>query len=271
MNKLKTKVVIVGAGPAGLAAALYLKRFNIDFILLEKGAPGGKLNNISSISNFLSYENISGPDLAFKMFSQVSNLNINFINEEVLDIKEGFQIITENYDIDCEYVILANGVSIKNVNIKNYDKFLGHGVSTCAVCDGYLYKDKKIFVYGDSIHIDDEIKYLKSLSNEVIYLKDEKIISFEGDQKLNLIVTDKNKYPSDNCFIFLKENFNFNLEKFNLDFKNNHLLVNQNYETNYKKIYAIGDAIYKNLYQIVGAINDASIATIDIVKKIKNG
>lgn len=272
MKKLKTDVVIVGAGPAGMSMALYLKRANINFLLLEKGAPGGKLNNISNIDNILGIDSIQGPNLAFNMFNQISKLGISILNEEVIDIKDNFIVSTNESTIECKIVVLATGMSNKKVNIPNYDKLLHKGISSCAICDGFLYKNKKIAVIGNNEIAHKEYEYLKGLTSSIIFIdnKDEKVIEFIGNDHLTNIKTNKAIYEVDGAFIYTDEILNDNLLKnYQIEVFNSRLKVDQNFMSNINNIYAIGDVINKAIYQVVGAMNDASVASMSIIKKLR--
>ena len=272
MKKLKTNVVIIGAGPAGLALALYLKRAKIDFLLLEKAAPGGKLNNIATIDNYLGIKSITGPNLAFNMYQQITALGVEILNEEALKIEDGFLVHTSDSVIATKIVVLALGITMKKIAIPGYDKYFGHGISTCAICDGYLYRNKKIIVIGNNEIADKEYNYLKSLTSEIKRIDGvkEKILSFTGDKNLQFVTTTKQKYITDAAFVYSKESINYSLiDSLKITYENNRISVDKNYETSVHNCYAIGDVINKKIYQVIGAVNDASIASVDIIKKIR--
>lgn len=272
MKKLKTDVLIIGAGPAGMAMALYLKRAKVNCLLVEKTAPGGKLNNIAFINNYLGIKSITGPDLAVNMYQQIADIGVDIINEEVLRLSSGFLAYTSESEITAKIVVLAIGVTMTKLLVPGYDKYFGHGVSTCAVCDGFLYRNKKIVVIGNNDIANKEYNYLKSLSNNVRRIDgvNEKVISFIGDKKLTSITTTKKRYIVDAAFVYSKENINHILiDSLNVACRHNHIVVDANFETNVHNCFAIGDAIEKKIYQIVGAINDASIASLAIIKRLK--
>ena len=137
--------VIVGSGIAGMTAAIYLKRSNVNVLLLDYDAPGGLLNKISKIENYPGYTSISGPDLVYKIYEQINNLNIEIRYGKVLDIKDHI-ITTDIEKISANKIILAIGRKARKLentnNIKN--------ISYCALCDGNLYKDKVVAVVGYS-------------------------------------------------------------------------------------------------------------------------
>jgi len=275
MRTLKTDVTIIGAGSAGMALALYLKRAKINFILLEKYVPGGKLNNIPQISNFLGIKSIAGSDLAVNMFDQITALGVDVISEEaktIRKINDFFEVTTNDSFVNSKIVVLATGVSMKEIKIKGYDELYLRGISSCAVCDGYLYKNKRIAVIGNNEISNIEYNYLKGLTKEIIRIdnKEEKVEEFIGEDHLEKIKTNKNIYDIDGAFIYDKEYVNdYLISSLNLNTKNNHISVDENYMTNVQNVYAIGDAVDKVLYQVVGAINDASIASVNIIKTLR--
>ena len=147
----KVKCLIVGAGPAGMTAVIYLKRAGIDFILMDKSAPGGELLKTSVIENYPGVSEVNGPDLAMKMVNQLKGLDIKPEFDEVLDItKNGnlFTVKTLKDEILCDNVILATGRVPNSLKIDGEDSFIGKGISYCAPCDGSFYKDKVVAIVG---------------------------------------------------------------------------------------------------------------------------
>ena len=144
----KYKVVIVGAGIAGMSAAINLKRAGITPLIIENNAPGGTLNYISNIENYPCFESISGPDLAMNIYNQVNNLDIKIKSANISDIDLDKKII--NNDIEFEYLIIATGRKSRLLGLENEKELLGRGISTCALCDGMFYKDKDV-IYPISV------------------------------------------------------------------------------------------------------------------------
>ena len=148
-------VIIIGAGPAGLSAALYALRANLKTLIIEKSAPGGQLINISKIDNYPGYALSDGATLAFTMYEQVSKLNANFAFEEVIDVEinENEKIVKTNANTyRCKNIIVATGTTYANLKVAKERQYIGKGISYCAVCDGKLFTDKVIAVVGDSEH-----------------------------------------------------------------------------------------------------------------------
>ena len=291
-------LIIIGAGPAGVAAAIYAKRANLNIKLLEKNVVGGLLNNIDTIENYPGISKISGPDLAFSMYDQLDSLDIDVTKEEVNDIfiDNNIKTVKTNKNIyKTKNIIITIGRKRNELDIINSNKFLGKGISYCAICDGALYKDKEVCVLGggDSalqeacylsnickkvtiISRSDTLKADKSLQNKISnienieLLKNTRIKSLNGNEYLESITLDNNENIICNC-LFIYIGFKPSLEFLNnLDIKTekNYILVDKNYMTNIEGIYAAGDIIKQPIYQIVTAIYGSVVAVNDITKKI---
>ena len=144
-------VLVIGGGPAGMTAAIYLKRANLNVAFIEKGAPGGKMTETYLIENYPGFPSINGADLALAMYQQTLNLNIPHLYGEVKSVEktpEGFTVKTEFEEFQAQKIIVATGTVSRKLHIPGEDQFLGKGISFCAVCDGSLYKDKTVAVIG---------------------------------------------------------------------------------------------------------------------------
>ena len=163
--KLDFDCVVVGAGIAGITAAIYLKRANLNVLVLEKDAPGGVLNKINKIENYPGFTSITGPDLAYKLYEQANNLNIEIRYGNVIDIKDNV-IKTDIEEIQTKTVILAIGRTARKLenttNLKN--------VSYCALCDGNLYKNKTVALVGNENIALEEALYLSDICSKVILI-----------------------------------------------------------------------------------------------------
>ena len=149
--KLDYDVIVVGSGPAGITSAIYLKRANINVCIIEKSAPGGQLNKSSTIENYPGFTKITGPELAYNFYNQINNLNISFINEEVIEItdKKDYKIVkTNKQEITCKGVILALGRKPRTFDNNNIRSLEGKGVSYCSICDGPLFKGEDVSIIG---------------------------------------------------------------------------------------------------------------------------
>ena len=180
-------VIIIGAGPAGLSAAIYAKRGNLNTLFIEKSTPGGTLVSISHLNNYPGYNGVDGASLAFIMYEQVTNLNVDFVFEEVSEVRmdNDLKIVKTNAN---EYVgkniIVATGTTYQNLKVANERKFIGKGISYCAVCDGKLFTNKDIITVGSSDHALKETIYLSQFANKIYMLVDQDITSNSYYHKL---------------------------------------------------------------------------------------
>ena len=279
--------VIIGAGIAGLTAAIYLKRANVNVLVIEKDAPGGLLNKINKIENFPGHISITGPDLAYKLYEQVNSLGIEIRYGNVFDIKNNI-IKTDIEEIKAKTIILAVGRKARKLenttNLKN--------ISYCVLCDGNLYRNKTVALVGSNNMAFDEAIYLSDICSKVILISKEKIESEEIIYKLKTknnidihdecviktlnsnnniltsIITNKNEFEVDAMFVSL--GYEPDLQFLNeIKKENGYIIVNDKMQTNIDYIFACGDIIKKDVYQLTTAAAEATIAAINI-KKLLN-
>ena len=287
--------VIVGAGPAGMAAALYLKRLGIDPIIVDKNSPGGEMLKIYNLENYLGFENINGADLALKMVNQLKKLGVRFVYGQVKDIikKDKFLVKLDNKEIEADNVIIATGKISNKLGLKNEDEFIGKGISYCAICDGNFYKDKDVAVIGGGNTAFTDALYLSDLCDKVYVIvrnnvradeilqskvkEKENIILIKGSTVKEIIVSDKidgvvldNDRVIDVSGLFIaiggKPNLDF-ISNIKIETENGFIKTDKNMMTNIKGIYAAGDVVIKDFYQIITAINDGVIAALNIGKE----
>lgn len=291
-------VVIIGSGVSGMTAAIYLKRAGIDTLIIECDAPGGQLNKSSSIENYPGFKFIDGPTLAMNIYEQVIDLETDYLFDKVVEIKEKDDkkiVITSKEKIECDYIIMATGRTSRTLNLDNERKYIGKGISFCALCDGNFYKDKEVIIVGGGNSAIEEAIYLASICRKVTIIhRRDKLTAEEA------LINNLKEY--NNVEII----YNANIKKYNdkdnkivsvtldndmvistsgvfiaigyvpinnlIDVKkdNGYIVVDDNYETSIKNIYACGDAIKKNTYQIATAVGEATNAASNIIKKIKN-
>lgn len=299
-EKRKCDVIIIGAGPAGMSAAIYLKRAGINSVIIEKHAPGGTLNKTHKIENYPGYTDKDGTTLAFRMYSQIEELGIELKIEEVINIekeKEYFRVITNKDEYLANYVVIATGKVPRKLDVINADKYEGKGISYCAVCDGTLYKNKDVAVIGGGNSAMQAAGYMSGIANkiyiinrssslradkkeqesvlskqnvEVIY--DSKVTHILGnDEKLTGIKLDNNKTLNlVAIFVCIGQDSNsMYYQNLNLQTDDKGVIVDSNMNTSLDGIYACGDSISKNLYQVVTATSEGAIAAFDIIKKLK--
>ena len=295
----KLDILIIGAGPSGVTAAIYAKRAGLNFLLMEKSAIGGKVVDIFELENYPGVEGMSGSDLALTFRKQIKQLKIPFVRDEVLDIKENnssFIVKTLKNEYEVNKIILACGTKENNLGLESEQKFLGRGVSYCATCDGSFYKDKKVVVYGGGNSAISEALYLSNIVKELVivsrhdlrgekentnkllslpnvtHIKNSTIIELNGENSLEniKIKNDKNEITTittDGVFVYIgsKPELSF-LNSLNLEKDNGYLIVDNHFESNIKNIYAIGDCINKELRQIVTATSDGALVIDHIIK-----
>lgn len=284
------KVVILGSGIAGMTAGIYLKRGGLDVIIVEDNIPGGVLNEIPSIENYPGYEEISGPDLAMNIYNQLTKLGVKILNKKITSIDLNNKIINNN--IKYEYLVIATGRKSRMLSLEHEKELLGKGISTCALCDGFFYKDKKVVVVGGGSSSLTEALYLSKICKEVIIIhrrdkltSDKYLIDKVNSTKNIKVLYNSNitKYNQNNnkltsVIINNKDNLEVegvflaigstpNSEIFNVNKDNNYIIVDSNYMTNIDKVYAIGDVIKKDYYQLSTASSDAVVAASNIIKR----
>ena len=284
------KVVILGSGIAGMTAGIYLKRGGLDVLVVEDNIPGGVLNEIPSIENYPGYEEISGPDLAMNIYNQLTKLGVKILNKKITSIDLNNKIINNN--IKYEYLVIATGRKSRMLSLKHEKELLGKGISTCALCDGFFYKDKKVAVVGGGSSSLTEALYLSKICKEVIIIHrrdkltaDKYLIDKVNSTKNIKVLYNSNitKYNQNNnkltsVIINNKDNLEVegvfldigstpNSEIFNVNKDNNYIIVDSNYMTNIDKVYAIGDVIKKDYYQLSTASSDAVVAASNIIKR----
>ncbi len=294
--------VIIGGGVAGMTAAMYLKRANLSVIIIDKGSPGGQLNNILKIDNYPGFLSIEGGELSQKIYEQITNLEIPFKYGTVLSLRneETYKIVkTDMEEIKCQAIIIASGRSPKNLGLKNEKRLLGRGLSFCALCDGSFYKDKKVALIGGGNKALSEALYLAKICKEVVIIykydnfsatlswqekikkKDNIKIEYnseviklkEEDNKLKSIIIKNKKGEKEVIVEGLFVNIGYHSEAeylTDLDLKmdNKYIVVDEEKRTNLKNIYACGDVIKKSVYQITTAVSDGTIAALSVKKDI---
>ena len=163
-------LIIIGLGAAGISAAIYAKRSNLKVLCLEKKMPGGIINYIDKIDNYPGFSNISGADLSYKLYEHLTSLDIEYKLEAVLEVQKDqtfFKIITKKNTYQAKKVIIASGRKARKLGLTNEEKFLGRGISYCAVCDGAFFKNKTIAVVGSGRSAVQETLYLANFAYKI--------------------------------------------------------------------------------------------------------
>mgnify|MGYP004460688323 CR=1 FL=1 len=294
-------VIIIGCGPAGMTAAIYLKQAGINVAIIEKNAPGGSMNMAINIKNYPGFNQIKGAMLSLNMFNQIRELEIPYIYGDVIAINDGEikQIITNKDTYETKYLVISTGRKNKELHIQNEKEYLGKGISYCAICDGSLYKNKEVVIVGSSIETAEEALYLadqsegvtiinqekdlnindelrNSLKNKenIHYLNNSKIIRLIGNDSLeqieikNVVYNETFTKKIDGLFVSIGYEPNSKIfSDLGINCKNGYIVVDDNNRTNKRNIYAIGDITSKKLYQVVTATSDGAKAAYDIICK----
>ena len=292
-------LIIIGMGVSGISASIYAHRAGMKVLLLEGSAPGGTINGISKIENYPGISSISGPDLAYNLFEEVNKLGIEYKLEKVTDVildENSKKIKTTNNVYEAKYLLIASGRRPKMLGLKEEEKFLGRGISTCALCDGALYKNSDVAVIGGGSSALSEALYLANIVNKVylIHRRDE----FRGEETLIEEVKQKDnielilnnevtelKIENDTLTgIILKDGREINVKGIfiyvgfipNTDFlinsgvnlEDGYVLVDEYHETNIKGVYASGDVTKKEIYQIINAASEGAEAVVYMTNKV---
>lgn len=286
-------LVIVGAGPAGCTASLYASRAGLSTLLLDNGAPGGKLVKTYEIANYPGVGASSGVDLAMKMFEQATSFGAVYEYGDVIEItKDKVVKLFDGQEIQAKAVLIATGTKERLLNIHGEQENIGRGVSFCAVCDGAFFKDKDVVVIGGGNSALEESLYLTKFANVTIVIRRdvfraEKNIQeqVESNDRIKIITKHIPKQIlSENgkvCGIVLEnvdtretqtlscsgifpyigqDPMTQSIQNLGICDDRGYVIVDKNMETSIKGIYAAGDVIQKDLRQVVTATNDGAIA-----------
>lgn len=292
-------IIIIGGGPAGLSAALYAKRAGLSVVVLDKGAAESQLTKATDVDNYLGIPNCTGEELYKKFMDHIKDSGIEIIRGSVNAIEtndDHISVYTKKEEFACKNAIIATGRTHRSLGIDGEEAFSGSGVSYCATCDGYFFKDKTVCVIGGGDSALSEAVYLSELCKKVYIMhrrdtfraakylveraEERENIKFlfnavpvrivgEGSVKaLKYKVLDEEKeLKCEGIFVSIGEipNMQFNVEGLETD--NNGYIITDNYcRTNFKNISAVGDIRKKELYQIITAVADGAVAIEGILK-----
>jgi thioredoxin reductase (NADPH) len=289
-------VIIVGAGPAGMTAAVYTSRASLSTLMLERGVPGGQMANTEEVENYPGFDHILGPDLSNKMFDHAKKFGAEYAYGDIKEIVDGedFKIVkTGSKEFKARAVIITTGAEYKKIGVPGEKELGGRGVSYCAVCDGAFFKGKDLVVVGGGDSAVEEGVYLTRFANKVtiVHRRDElraqKILqqrAFDNEKvdfiwnhtikeindkdgkvgSVTLVSTENGEetdFQADGVFIYigmlpLTKPF-ANLGIINSE---GYIETNEQMETKVPGIFAAGDVREKQLRQIVTATGDGSIA-----------
>ncbi len=300
-SNTKYDVIIIGAGPAGISASIYLKRANVNCLLLESEALGGLLNKIHKIENYPGFTDDTGSILAFRMYSQVESLGIDLKIEKVINIKStngSYEVFTKNNVFVSKYIIIATGRTPKKLEVKNSEKYEGKGISYCAVCDGALYRNKDIAIVGGGNAAIDTANYMSNIANKIYIINrssnlradqkgQEEIKKLENVNVLyntnlkdiigddtgvqGVVLEDGTKINLSGIFVCIGQTNNSAFyQNLNLKTDNKGIVVDKDLKTTANNVYACGDSISKDLYQVVTATSEGAMVASNIIKLVRS-
>ncbi|WP_164668132.1 thioredoxin-disulfide reductase [Virgibacillus doumboii] len=299
-------VIIAGAGPAGMTAAVYASRANLNTLMIERGIPGGQVANTEDVENYPGYEHILGPDLSNKMFEHAKKFGAAYAYGDIKNVEDHGEyktVIAGNKEYKTRVLIITTGAQYKKLGIPGEEELGGRGVSYCAVCDGAFFKEKNLVVVGGGDSAVEEGIYLTRFADKVtiVHRRDElraqKIIqqrAFDNDKIEFIWNTEAKKingpdgkvgsvslvnnqtgeeydHPIEGVFIYigmvpLSEPF----KSLGITNEDGYIPTNENMETAVPGIFAAGDIREKTLRQIVTATGDGSIAAESAQKYIED-
>lgn len=294
-------VIIVGGGPAGITAGIYSVRYGLSTLVVEKAMVGGIMNTTTEIKNFPSYVDISGQELSSKMHEHYASYNGELMSSEVVDIDYKNKIVkTKKETIKCKAIILATGSTNRKLELDNEKRLTGHGISYCAICDGYFFKNKVVTVVGSGSGALEDAIYLADIAKKVVVVsKHEKFVGQDilveqlkakknveyfmgympskivGDELLEKVEISNKKskktVKTDGMFIQIGHRPDNDLMKGKLDLTPAGFVVADNeMKTSEDGVFVAGDIRDKTLRQIVTACGDGAIAANSAFKYIQN-
>lgn len=291
---MKCDALVIGGGPGGLTASIYLSRYGHDTILTDTSGCGGEMMNIAEIENYPGFSSISGYTLSDKMEEQAreNGVKIEYLYvKEIIKEKDSFKCITDGEEIVSKAIVIATGAKHKMLNIPGEKEYSGKGVSYCATCDGAFFKSKTVSVVGGGDSALSDALYLSNICKKVylihrrdtfraqkvlvdrVYKKEnitlllkKNVLSINGDgEKVNSITLDDNStLNTDGVFVFVgivpsSDPF-LNL----VNTQDGYIITDKNMKTNVDGIYAVGDIRNTPLRQIITSSSDGAIAAKSI-------
>ena len=289
--------IIIGCGPSGMTAALYLLRANKSVLLLEKEGIGGQIAESPRLENYPSIPSISGSEFADKLFSQIQDLGAEFEFAEALEIqKEGdtYIVKTDGDVYSARSVILANGCKHRKLGLEREEELTGHGISYCATCDGAFFRDQNVVVIGDAnsalqyaIALSEICKHVQIMTLFDRYFADPILVKrvqenpkisaehewsairFEGDKDLTGLTFQNTKtkeiqtIPCQGCFIAIGQIPHNDAYASFVDLNRGFIVTDENMATKTPGLFACGDTRVKKVRQVATAIGDGANAAMN--------
>lgn len=298
-------VVIIGAGPAGMTAAVYASRSNLDTVLVERGMPGGQMVDTEDIENYPGYEHILGQDLSNKMFEHAKKFGAEYAYGDIKEVEDHgtYKVVKAgSKDFKTRTIIIATGAQYRKLGIPGEAELTGRGVSYCAVCDGAFFKEKELVVIGggdsaveegiyltrfaskvtiihrrdelraqkiiqDRAFANDKIEFIWDTGVETINDKDGKVGSLSLE---NFKTGEKSEFAADGVFVYIgMDPLSEPFTSLGVVDEEGYVPSNENMETKVAGVFSAGDIRVKDLRQIVTATGDGSIAAESAQKYIE--
>lgn len=297
-------LLVIGAGPAGITAAIYAKRANLKVAIFEKYVPGGQIVNTAEVENYTGFEKLRGFELATNMLNHANSLGVEFIYDEVLNVRveNGIKYLeTPSETFETKALIIASGTVPRRLGVENEDMLASNGISWCAICDGPMYKGRKVVVIGGGNSAVEEAAYLATLATHVTVVQNLSYLT--ADKKAQDILFRANNvevfYNAEVVQFNTSDNFQLSGVKINVDGKEidveadgvfeyigavpvtdmvkdlgitnqfGYIEANEKMQTKVPGIFAAGDVIVKQIRQIVTATSDGAIAAQNVLKYLE--
>ncbi|RJQ32137.1 MAG: thioredoxin-disulfide reductase [Actinobacteria bacterium] len=296
-------VIIIGAGPAGLSAAIYAKRAGLDTLVIEKMAAGGQIVLAPELENYPGFKKISGAELMSKMENQAKSFGVSIIYKEVkaVDTANGLKVLTKDEEYPTKSIIIATGSTHRHLEVPKEKELTGRGVSFCATCDGHFFKGKTIAVVGGGNRAVEEAIMLAGLAKKVYLIHrrdclraeqinqdrlakvenaeivfDNVVEEIQGDNKVeqlmlkNTKTNEKTNLAVDGVFVAIGAQAASNFAP--VDKKNGFIVTDSvHFQTSQPGIFAAGDCRDKELKQVVTAVSEGATAAVSAKKFIDKG
>jgi len=301
----KYDVVIVGAGPAGLTAAIYASRANLSTLMIEAGTSGGKLYKTHKIDNFPGVVHSSGAELADKLVEHSQAFGASILNDEVVNIEHASSFhrirLASGNIVETKAVIIATGTKERLLKLPGALEHIGNGVSYCAVCDGFFYRGKNIVVIGagnagmeESLFLSDIVKNIiiiemadeplaeATICDAVAQKENIRVIChhtadslvIEDDKIIGINIKDTHSGEIETLlcggiFPYMGADPCTNFVEEEIKDERGYIVVNADMSTSIPGIYGAGDCVTKNLRQVITACNDGAIAAKSVASYLK--
>jgi thioredoxin reductase (NADPH) len=303
---MERELVILGGGPAGLTAAIYAARAGIKPLIIEGKMPGGQLMGTTYVENWPGDKQILGPRLMIEMREHAAHFGAEFLGEEIIEAQlkqQPFSLTTNSgLVIKAKCLIIATGATYKRLGCPGEDEYWGKGVTTCAVCDGAFYKDKKVIIVGGGdtamedasfmtnftkditiVHILDKLtashamqeRILKNKDIKIIYSSTVSLIEGDGNHVTHATITDQitgktEKTNVDALFIAigLKPNTGIFVNQLDLN-PYGYILQKEHTQTSIPGVFAAGDVVDFRYRQAITSAGSGCMAALDAERYLK--